>query len=927
MTATLQQAVDALTRLGCKPTKSGDGYVAFCPIHEADGKSHKPSLTLKAGNTVPVVVNCHAGCDGKGILKTLGINGTPNKSASIVTTYRYQTAEGIDVREKVRYEPKDFRIRHRDAAGNWVYKAGDGPAVLYKLPELRAAIAEGRAIFVVEGEKDADRLASLGLVATCNIEGAAQPNQRAKWRDEYTTQLSGATRVVLVPDNDAPGRAHMHNIATQLAGKVADVRWLELPGLQEKGDVSDWLNANRTGEELKRLANEAPEAKPPKTLSLTRDHDNATRLFPQINSQDDPLPEEKMAAETLASVFRDQLRIDSITRDWLLCDGNTGILKPCPPATVERMVYGALGREIPAFKNSYVVGVTKLLAHEIELVQRHDDIAPPPFRPLNLGALDAARLHPRCIVENLLYADLALVNAEGGTGKTTLLLYEAVHIALGRDLWGCRVLNPGRTLFITAEDGEELLQARLQKIMTALDLTDYERRKVCENFMVWDVTGSIVRLAELDARGNLQITALTDQIVETYRDAGLVQVIFDPVISFSPGERIVNDGEQAIVTACRRIVRSLNCCVRLIHHSGQANARNGAMDQYAGRGGTALPDGCRMVTILANANRVNIQKPDGYDLRPNDSGFVMARAKLSYAPPQPNIWIRRHGWTFDYFIEEPRNSDAERNRDADKVADFLAEELHHGRRYTKNSLELAGKVEMPRTRIRAAVATLEVAGRLEERELPADQRRGKRKTYLHPYKAAATVGGIAADMTQNNPASPPNPPPVINPPPYREINGGGIDAAFISPSSLQSAKDNGGIAAEWRNSGKSGSHSASQPTANSPTTEASGIGGTDELSQPAPDVSGQPPSFPVSRGGPVISQHPIDATSLASPLARRILQSLKGVPSGMDANELVRQAGNGKGASLSMIEHELADLAKRGLVSRINGRWVAGVRQ
>ncbi|MBE2225404.1 MAG: hypothetical protein IAF02_27965, partial [Anaerolineae bacterium] len=131
MTPALQQAVDALTRLGCKPTKSGDSYVAYCPIHEADGKSHKQSLTLKAGNTVPVVVNCHAGCDGKGILKTLGINGTPNKSASIVTTYRYQAAEGIDIREKVRHEPKDFRIRHRDAAGAWVYKAGDGPAVLY----------------------------------------------------------------------------------------------------------------------------------------------------------------------------------------------------------------------------------------------------------------------------------------------------------------------------------------------------------------------------------------------------------------------------------------------------------------------------------------------------------------------------------------------------------------------------------------------------------------------------------------------------------------------------------------------------------------------------------------------------------------------------------------------------------------------------
>ncbi|TXI77350.1 MAG: hypothetical protein E6Q43_01220 [Dokdonella sp.] len=261
MTATtLQDAVDELGRLGCKPVKSGDGYTAFCPVHESDGNGHKPSLTLKAGDTVPLVLNCHAGCDGREILKLLGVNGTAHKSASVTATYRYQGADGRDVREKLRYEPKDFRIRHRDAAGNWVYKAGDGPPVLYRLPELIGARAQGDTVFLTEGEKDADRLASAGLVATTNIEGAAQPHQRPKWKPEYTAQLSGAARVVLLPDNDGPGRAHMRHIAAQLAGKVAEVRWLELSGLPAKGDVSDWLKAGHTVDELKELASEAPQA-------------------------------------------------------------------------------------------------------------------------------------------------------------------------------------------------------------------------------------------------------------------------------------------------------------------------------------------------------------------------------------------------------------------------------------------------------------------------------------------------------------------------------------------------------------------------------------------------------------------------------------------------------------------------------------------
>ena len=431
-----------------------------------------------------------------------------------------------------------------------------------------------------------------------------------------------------------------------------------------------------------------------------------------------------------------------------------------------------------------------------------DKASPPPFKPTNLESIAAARLSPKCIVENMLFADLALTNAEGGVGKTTTMLYEAIHIALGMDLWGCRVLNPGKTLFVTAEDSEELLHARLHELMNALNLSDRQRRTVAENFMVWDVSGSLVRLAETDFGGNLRLTALADQIVETYRDAGLVQVIFDPAISFGPGESTMNDGHQAVVTACRRIVRGLNCCVRMIHHTGQSNARNGAIDQYSGRGGTAFPDGARMVTILANATRVNLQKPDGFELQPGESGFVMSRSKLSYCPPQPKIWVRRSGWKFDYFLETPRDGDAVRKMDAEKVVEFLADELPHGRRYTARSLEDTGKTKMPRARLRAALATLETAGQVEERDLPQDQRRGKRKTYLHPigHKCADSPGAMDAKNACQAGREPPIAPPAAIAPPYREKENGAIDAVSLSPCFSNAPKIDGAIAAQWRNS-------------------------------------------------------------------------------------------------------------------------------
>ena len=261
MTATLSAVVDALQRANCKPTQHGnDSYTAYCPVHEADGSGHKPSLSVAAGDKVNVVLKCHAGCGHAAIFKALGIESTgkaTSRKASgqrpIVATYLYQDATGATLFEKVRLEPKDFRIRHRDASGAEVWRLPRGiEPPLYRLPAVKAAMASGEPIYLVEGEKDADSLVAAGLCTTTNFEGAAAGGQKPKWRDSYTKALAGAD-VVLVPDNDEPGKAHMRHVAAALAGSAL-VRLLELPGLPAKGDVSDWLNQGHTVDELKALA-------------------------------------------------------------------------------------------------------------------------------------------------------------------------------------------------------------------------------------------------------------------------------------------------------------------------------------------------------------------------------------------------------------------------------------------------------------------------------------------------------------------------------------------------------------------------------------------------------------------------------------------------------------------------------------------------
>ena len=171
-----------------------------------------------------------------------GTAGPPKKATvkrRIVATYDYTDESGALLFQALRYEPKGFSQRRPADGGAWVYSLDGVRRVLYRLPEVQAAVAAGRIIHLVEGEKDADALHALGLCATCNPMGAG------KWDDTFSEVLAGAA-VVILPDNDAPGRRHADQVARSLWGRAKRIRVVELPDLPEKGDVSDWLAAGGT---------------------------------------------------------------------------------------------------------------------------------------------------------------------------------------------------------------------------------------------------------------------------------------------------------------------------------------------------------------------------------------------------------------------------------------------------------------------------------------------------------------------------------------------------------------------------------------------------------------------------------------------------------------------------------------------------------
>ena len=220
--------------------RSGAGYVAKCPAHD----DQNPSLSLSDSGG-QLLVYCHAGCEQRAVvdaLKGLGLWPEPHLEESsryerIVAVYDYTDLGGQLLYQVVRFEPKDFRPRYPDGAGGWIWKKHPDQ-VLYHLPEvLEAAI-----VFVVEGEKDAEKLREHGFVATTNAGGA-----KAHWLPQYTEALRGR-EVILVPDNDVPGRQRAAIIARALLGHVAKLIALELD--DDCKDITQWFEKGHSEVEL-----------------------------------------------------------------------------------------------------------------------------------------------------------------------------------------------------------------------------------------------------------------------------------------------------------------------------------------------------------------------------------------------------------------------------------------------------------------------------------------------------------------------------------------------------------------------------------------------------------------------------------------------------------------------------------------------------
>lgn len=193
MTTAYELVLDALRAHGSTVQERGDRKAeARCLAHD-DGRA---SLSV-TGIEGSVLLYCHAGCS----------------TDDVVAAAELRMADLFDNRRGAEYVYPDNRRVHRTADKRFWQKGNTKGRSLFRADRLTS---DARTVYVVEGEKDVLAAEAAGAVAVCSAMGAGKA-AKFDWSPLYGRE------VIVVADNDEPGRKHALEVASLLEGTVSNL--------------------------------------------------------------------------------------------------------------------------------------------------------------------------------------------------------------------------------------------------------------------------------------------------------------------------------------------------------------------------------------------------------------------------------------------------------------------------------------------------------------------------------------------------------------------------------------------------------------------------------------------------------------------------------------------------------------------------------
>jgi hypothetical protein len=342
------QAEQIAKQLG-NAKKANGQWVASCPVpsHGKGNGDKNPSLSIDINDEGKPLFHCHGGCSQEDVFHTIrALNllpellERPDPLANIrpipkvefqqewIYTDEHRQPVFVKQRLKVGESGKTYRLYKIDEAGRKQSSLSDARIVPYNLPALLDAKTAGRNIFLVEGEKAADAIKSIGMIATTAHTGAGS------WPQAITEYFAGA-QVIILPDNDAVGWQYAHKAAEAILPIAKSVKVVDL-GLQGQGDDAyEFIEEGGSRDKLVALVKAAsvissvdqvtmPERLNPITKSCTQNEEICTDQLDHVQKTaeiehefaSDPPKENKINAKHIAIEHWDSIQDEPVK--WLI---------------------------------------------------------------------------------------------------------------------------------------------------------------------------------------------------------------------------------------------------------------------------------------------------------------------------------------------------------------------------------------------------------------------------------------------------------------------------------------------------------------------------------------------------------------------------------------------------------------------------------
>lgn len=317
-------------------------------------------------------------------------------------------------------------------------------------------------------------------------------------------------------------------------------------------------------------------------------------------------------------------------------------------------------------------------------------IPPPPGPPARWtpalftmeDLLNTANLRKPQLFENWSTEDITITTADGGTGKTTLKLFEAVCLALGDRFLGFNSVQTGKTLYITGEDTEKKLGSMIGQILRGMGYLENfpgfaEKRQIVLDSIV--VKKDIELCLVIKDRQGFMLPNgdAMRKIMEAVDDIKPKMIVFDPISSFWGSESAVNDMGKAVVKFMGELVERSGASVEMINHMGKASSASKDMTQFAGRGGSQLPSNSRISRVLRPVFDDEYADLTGERLAEKQSAMMCVVNKFSDGSPLYNkpFLILRDNYIFTRKnLSEKKQKEAEQTlTDTERVFGYVQE--------------------------------------------------------------------------------------------------------------------------------------------------------------------------------------------------------------------------------------------------------------